>query len=455
MSGEILCRACIKKEEEIQKLREEVQQLKAKLKRKEPSITEGVFGSSTPSAQIPIKANTPKEKKTPGQKHGHKGEGRKSVDEETIDKRISYQVEEMTCPECEEQLYTIGEQERIIKELEPPEVKIISMLLQRKRCSRCGKELKAKAKGVLPKNLYGNKLMAYIAYSHYVMGMPLGRLKEQLGIQIGSMLKGLHQMGQIFKEIPEQLLLLYRQSPVKHADETSWRINGSNGYAWLFCTEELSIYKFRTTRSGKVAREALGDEPLPGTLVVDRYAGYNKSPCQLQYCYSHLLRTVKDFGKEFTETTEVQQFVGAMSPLLAEAIQLRTLNFDDSEFYRRAQLCKNNILRLAKAPARHGGILNIQQIFIDNQHRLFHWTEDRAIPADNNRAERDIRKIVVSRKVSFGSRSSDGAKTREILMSVLWSLKKKHDKEALSIFTNTLNAYAENQSVDLLNFLRL
>jgi hypothetical protein len=34
----------------------------------------------------------------------------------------------------------------------------------------------------------------------------------------------------------------FRQSPVKHADETSWRTDGKNGYVWLFATPEISIF---------------------------------------------------------------------------------------------------------------------------------------------------------------------------------------------------------------------
>ncbi|MFH1562568.1 MAG: transposase [Nitrospirota bacterium] len=34
-------------------------------------------------------------------------------------------------------------------------------------------------------------------------------------------------------------------------------------------------------------------------MVVDRYNGYNKVPCEIQYCYAHLLRNVEDLEKQF------------------------------------------------------------------------------------------------------------------------------------------------------------
>lgn len=43
------------------------------------------------------------------------------------------------------------------------------------------------------------------------------------------------------------------------------------------------------------------------------------------------------------------------------------------------------------------------------------------IPADNNRAERDIRKLVMKRRKSLGSKTTKGARTMEVLLSVCWS----------------------------------
>jgi len=120
----------------------------------------------------------------------------------------------------------------------------------------------------------------------------------------------------------DKLIEGYRQSPVKHAAETSWRTDGHNGYAWLFCASRTSLFRFRKTRSASVAREVFGGEALPGVLVVDRYNGYNKAPCHIQYCYAHLLREVKDLEKEFADDREVQTFVSSFAPLLAQAMKL-------------------------------------------------------------------------------------------------------------------------------------
>lgn len=110
---------------------------------------------------------------------------------------------------------------------------------------------------------------------------------------------------------------------------------------------------------------------------------------------------------------------------MANAISLRTLNITNKQFTRQATKIKNEILNIINRQARHPAIQKIQDIFREKSERLYHWAEDRNVPADNNLAERELRPLVIARKISFGSQSDAGAKTREILMTVLHTLKKR------------------------------
>ena len=91
-------------------------------------------------------------------------------------------------------------------------------------------------------------------------------------------------------------------------------------------------------------------------------------------------------------------------------------------------------------------IRRIQEIFHENEQRLFRWVEDRQIPADNNLAERDLRPTVIARKVSFGSQSEDGANTRSVLMTVLHSLKKQNS-DPCSTLKTALDQLAKNPTL--------
>jgi hypothetical protein len=196
-----------------------------------------------------------------------------------------------------------------------------------------------------------------------------------------------------------------------------------------------------------VAHEVFGEEKLPGVLVVDRYNGYNKVPVAIQSCYAHLLRDVKDLEKDFPDQPEIKRFVETLGPLLATAMELRKVETNETAFRKRATQIVSKIKQTIHAEAHHPAIQKIQNIFREHEDRLYHWALDRTIPAENNLAERDLRSLVIARKNRFGSQSDQGSRTREILMTVLHTLKKR-GKDVYGELKSALDRIAADSTVD-------
>jgi transposase len=57
---------------------------------------------------------------------------------------------------------------------------------------------------------------------------------------------------------------------------------------------------------------------------------------------------------------------------------------------------------------------------------LFQFVLVPGVPADNNLAERSLRPLVIMRKISGGSRSDEGSKTRLTLASLLGTWQARH-----------------------------
>jgi transposase len=438
------CPDCLRKQQEIDRLREENGRLKDRLRHQERNAREALFGSSTPSAKLAVKSNSleDNQKKKGGAKPGHAGSGRSPPPPQEVT-RTQRVLGLQECPDCGGRLNAKGFKTRTVIDVVPVQKEIIVYELEQGDCPRCHRVFTAPAPGVFAKGLFGNRLLAYVAEEHYVHGTTLGRLARQLGLHHGSLLGALHDLAARLESVPDRLLKDYRRAPVKHADETGWRNDGRNGYAWLFCTLLLSLFRFRQSRAAKVALEVFGPRRLPGTLVVDRYAGYNKVLCAIQYCYAHLLREVQDLGKEFAQQAEVQRFVETLAPLLAQAMKLRAQGLKLLEFRQQAREIKRQIMGSVQTPARHPGIQKVQNLFRENAPRLYHWARHPSIPAENNRAERELRPLVIARKISFGSQSEQGLKTREVLMSVLHTLRKRSD-DVFVAFTQALDSLAIN-----------
>jgi transposase len=453
ISNHRCCAGCLEKQLKIDRLEAQIEQLKAKLRYQDRTAKEGPFGSSTPSSKIPIKPSSLEERQARrgGGKVGHPGHGRRisTVIEADSIERIEADT---TCPNCGGHLEDRGLRRRTVIDCEPVKVQTKILELEKKKCAHCGQRIEARAPGVLPKFLYGNQLLTHVAVQHYLYGQTLGQIEKQTEIPYSSLLQALHGLARRLEPVIPVLLDQYRRSPVKHADETGWRTDGRNGYAWLFATPMISIFRFRASRAAAVAKEVFGCRRLPGVLVVDRYHAYNKILCKIQYCYAHLLRNLKDILQEFPENDEIRIFVDALAPLLSSAMQVRKFPGSTRQFLQQASQIKQHIVEVINAKACHPAIQTFQNIFREKAHRLYHWATDRSIPADNNLAERDLRPLVIARKISMGSQSDAGARTRETLMTVLHSLKKQTQHVAPRLKT-ALDQLAQDPSQDIYRLL--
>ena len=420
------CQGCFEKQREIDRLKEEVQQLRVKLSAKKRKDQEGFFGSSTPSSQIPVKANSSEArvKKQGGAKLGHQGNGRRRHHRTEVAEMREVEVEPL-CPTCQSVMREKDYRERSVLDINPVAVLKVLYRLQRRECPSCQRIVRAQVPGVLPRSLFSNQLLAEIVDSHYLHGIPLGRVCARWQLNYGSVIQALHRMAALCAPVMKQLKAIYQQSYVRHADETSWRTDGQQGYCWLFASAGVSLHLYRKTRSAQVVEEVLGKQQLNGYLVVDRYQAYNRALCKVQYCYAHLLRDLKDLQAEFADEKEVEAYSQEMIELLSQAMRLQSSKPDDEHYYRDAKRIKKEILKACHRASHHLAIKRWQDFFVEEEGHLDHWVEDRSVPCENNRAERELRPTVIARKVSHGSQAEEGAKTREVLMSVMQTLKKR------------------------------
>ena len=118
-------------------------------------------------------------------------------------------------------------------------------------------------------------------------------------------------------------------------------------------------------------------------------------------------------------------------------------------------MLKQKIVKIVHAEARHPAVQTFQSIFREHEDRMYHWADDPKIPAENNLSERQLRPLVIARKISFGSQSDRGARTREILMTVLNTLKKRCRDigEVYDRFKSVLDALAEESRRDAYRLL--
>lgn len=134
------CPGCFEKQRKIDRLPEENQQIKQKLRYQERKAQEGFFGASTPSSKIPVKGNQTGEGKPKGAKPGHRGTGRKRFAPSQADQVIQVAPEaDASCPHCGALLEDKGDDERFVIDAEPLQARRILYRLPKRYCPHCKK----------------------------------------------------------------------------------------------------------------------------------------------------------------------------------------------------------------------------------------------------------------------------------------------------------------------------
>ena len=226
-----------------------------------------------------------------------------------------------------------------------------------------------------------------------------------------------------------------RASPAVHMDESRWRIQSeSAGYAWSMSSTSSSdvVFKLADSRGMSNAEDLLGAN-YQGVGITDRYPGYKHlfenedGSSRHQICWAHLQRTAKDLthleclGKR--KLAHVTKFYQSLADIYAD-IQVRKLApFDQASRDEQASRLLEQVCRLCQPHTLDPKKLaNLKAGILEYQDCLFICLTVDGIPADNNRAERDIKKLVIKRRKSLGSKTTKGARTLEVLLSIAWSL---------------------------------
>ena len=103
--------------------------------------------------------------------------------------------------------------------------------------------------------------------------------------------------------------------------------------------------------------------------------------------------------------------------------------------------------------ARDPELQNAQNIFREHADRMYHWARGPDVPAENNRAERGVRGLVIARKTSFGGQSEDALWVREVNQSVMETLALRYPDPAERL-AKALDIYAETgKKADVRDFL--
>ena len=165
----------------------------------------------------------------------------------------------------------------------------------------------------------------------------------------------------------------------------------------------------------------LGDQ-FAGVVVSDFYGAYNSSPGNHQRCWAHLLRDLHELKEQHPAQPGVRAWAGAVRRLYTCAQGF--LHATDPptvaqrERYYARLVAISHRLGLRHAQATGHPCKALAKRLLRHEAELFQFVLIPGLSPDNNLAERRIRPLAVTRKISGGTRSPEGSATRMGLYSL-------------------------------------
>jgi transposase len=330
-------------------------------------------------------------------------------------------------------------------EIPEPRPVVTEVAIEAGRCACCRRRRHGEVPADMPKGCLGPRLQALVAtltgafqlsrreaekFLDEVMGIPvsLGTVSNTEAVVSAALAPGY-----------DEAQTAVREAPVKHVDETGNKRAGVSNTSWIATSKEAAVFRLGEARDRLAFLDFAG---LSGNVTVtDRYAVYNVlAPEKRQLCWAHILRV---FRFLLDERDERARRVGGALLECGRAVlhaynehhrgKLKKRLLDEKVARCRSQmdwqLGRNMDLPGLRTLA-HAFWLQPESVW------LFHARDD--VPPTNNLAERDLRRLVIWKKTSFGTASLRGDRFAERMLTVVVTCR----KQLRSFFNYVVDAVA-------------
>lgn len=402
----------------------------------------GEVSPTTPSGMTPVylKPSHSKRKKRPGRKKGHQGVSRKSP--EKVDHYKEHTLER--CPDCQtpvkESVKIYRRYTEDIPPIEKPDV--TEHTVHGYWCSKCKKIVFPIVTDALPNAMIGLRLVVFTAWLHYLIGVSVSNLVKMLNVfsnfkvSAGGLTQAWKALAFILEPLYDDIGQKIAQSAVLNADETGWRLNGITHWLWCFATRKYCYYIITKTRASPVVKDFLGTM-FKGILICDFLGVYNKiSALAKQRCFYHLFTELVKVDK-YNSSADWKAFRKKLSRLLKDAIRLsnRKDQLDSKGYNRLKKRLYGRLDQFLGAPSEDKDAKRLIKRLNRHRNELFTFLEYEGVSPYNNHVEQQLRKPVLTRKVSQQNRSEEGAKTQAILMTLFRSAELHGDNPVETILS--------------------
>jgi transposase len=438
---DVVCQGCQDRDAVIAELRQQLAELRQQIRHLQEQLGRNAANSSLPPSANPPAAPKPVVKtptgNKPGGQQGHPPRLRLRLPPERLAQVVHHRPQR--CDRCQAPLpHDPGPEDppptwHQVAELPPLAAVVVEHQGHTRHCPCCGTANRAPIPEEIRAHSVGPRLAAFMAYLRGAHQVSLRGVEEivetafDVPMSLGAVSQLEAQTSAALAVPHAEAVAEVRQAPVKNADETSWKWSGKLCWLWLAATGTVAVFVIHGRR-GLTGLQALLGETIRGILCSDRWSAYGCVPAERrQVCWSHLKR---DFAGLAGRGTAAARWLAEVG-LATGGLLFHWWNAYRGGTISRAELIQElepvresfrEALELGCA-RRDAKVVALCENLLALEPALWTFLYEEGVEPTNNHAERLLRRGVLWRKRSFGSRSEGGCRFVERLLTAVQTLR--------------------------------
>jgi transposase len=301
--------------------------------------------------------------------------------------------------------------------------------------------------------LFGVDITAAIAFMKGGCHMSYTTIQQffkelfELDISRGMLCKATQKVSHSLRPAYERLVERLPTERQIGVDETGHHDEGKLHWTWCFDAPDYNLFRIDESRGSGVLERMLGKD-FTGIICADYWGAYRKYArmfdVRVQYCMAHLIREIRFLAEHSVKK------LSRWGNFLLEWLKklFRTLHrrnkLTAKGFLHSMEQIKDGFLSLVRRPPDHKLAKNLAKRFRGKAAEdYFRFLTEPRIEPTNNGTERQIRPVVIDRRITQGTRGYAGMRWCERIWTALATCKKQN-RNVFKFIHHTLVAHWTN-----------
>jgi len=434
--------------ERVRQLEQENTMLKERIAQLERNSSNS---SKPPSSDVvkPLKIlRQPRKSHNRGGQYGHTKFSRQPFEPYQIDQVIEYELKD----EDAVGLKPLDEW-FVIQQIELPEkmYKVVEHRARKYLDPVTGKIHIAPMPGQIRKGgLFGAGIIAAVAFMKGGCHMSYTTIQQffkelfELDISRGMLCKATQKVSDSLRDAYERLVERLPTERQIGVDETGHHDEGRLHWTWCFDAPAYSLFRIDESRGSAVLERMLGKD-FTGIICADYWGAYRKYArlfdVRVQYCMAHLIREIRFLAEHvIKKLARWGNFLLVWLKKLFKTLHRRN-KLTAKGFRGSMEQIKYGFLRLVRRPPDHKQAKKLAKRFRGKAAEdYFRFLTEPKLEPTNNGTERQIRPVVIDRRITQGTRGYAGMRWCERIWTALATCKKQN-RNVFKFIHHTLVAH--------------